>query len=547
VVYEAGYSRDYFAIYPSTIVSSEAAAASYGQDADHPLVVTLPSSYTLAQVSGTTSPCPMISTNEATSTGWDFYQLCSLLRLTVNDIPASVMRLEIDFGEKNVSGNFSIPRPGGEESYQIALDNACGSNSTIITIKEGTGEALGEGNLVLNIPLPTGNYAGITVRAYNDLSEGNLVKIGTVSFAYLATNTTGVKTAASLSPQIFFNFTFKNNDTELTNLRFVRIFSSKNKLYNSPSTKGPFTTARTNDETDPLSSPVQTALCFDSNPGDKLVFQVFDAEGKVYSGSIDVEPSTGYVVGQTYDIPVDVNLYTFTVAAEKKVCFSPGDLGVDDGVYSFTEPFTTWGHGSSDLNLTKRVWFNHPEVNHTDIEDNGHVIYGVKWRIQKSLSTTTTPHEWENIISRQMKSGVNPYYRVAISGHQYCLLLPPNETRADDIEDDLTSGTVNDYLKYIAKGFVLLMNTGKGVWAHDFSWGDNEEGWYWALWKDMNTNRLRFSWTGSGVPIVYISSQQLRLHARYMHDVDVEPESGGASGGAYNGFNHSNGNEEKTW
>ena len=78
VNYPDGESRDAFAVYPASIVS--ATAANYGQSGS-PLDVTLPSSYTLAEVSGTTTPCPMIATN-ATGSGWTFKQLCGLLRLT---------------------------------------------------------------------------------------------------------------------------------------------------------------------------------------------------------------------------------------------------------------------------------------------------------------------------------------------------------------------------------------------------------------------------------------------------------------------------------
>ncbi len=78
VTYGEGYSRDAFAVYPSDIVS--ATAANYGQSG-HTLDVTLPGSYTLAQVSGETSPCPMISANEAGS-GWHFYQPPSVWKST---------------------------------------------------------------------------------------------------------------------------------------------------------------------------------------------------------------------------------------------------------------------------------------------------------------------------------------------------------------------------------------------------------------------------------------------------------------------------------
>ena len=65
VVYPEGYSRDAFAVYPSNLVVAN--AENYGQEG-HALDMTLPSSYTLAQVTDETSPSPMIATNTAGNT-----------------------------------------------------------------------------------------------------------------------------------------------------------------------------------------------------------------------------------------------------------------------------------------------------------------------------------------------------------------------------------------------------------------------------------------------------------------------------------------------
>lgn len=190
VTYESGYSRDAFAVFPSSIVS--ATAANYGQSGS-PLDVTLPSSYTLSQVQGEVSPCPMIATNTA-GDGWTFYQLCSLLRITVDNIPATAKRLEISFDGKNVAGNFAISDPKGDGSSTIALDDASGSNSAVITItKDGTDVALGVTSLVANIPLPVGTYSNFTVTAYDALTDGNAILVLTRPFAYTASNNKAVK------------------------------------------------------------------------------------------------------------------------------------------------------------------------------------------------------------------------------------------------------------------------------------------------------------------------------------------------------------------
>ncbi len=190
VTYESGYSRDAFAVFPSSIVS--ATAANYGQSGS-PLDVTLPSSYTLSQVQGEVSPCPMIATNTA-GDGWTFYQLCSLLRITVDNIPATAKRLEISFDGKNVAGNFAISDPKGDGSSTIALDDASGSNSAVITItKDGTDVALGVTSLAANIPLPVGTYSNFTVTAYDALTDGNAILVLTRPFVYTASNNKAVK------------------------------------------------------------------------------------------------------------------------------------------------------------------------------------------------------------------------------------------------------------------------------------------------------------------------------------------------------------------
>lgn len=192
VVYEAGYERDAFAVYPSTLVARD--AENYGQEG-HALDVTLPGSYTLAQVSGETSPCPMISTDVA-GAGWDFYQLCGLMRLTVNSIPATAKRLEIDFNGKKVWGDFSIASPvvPGTSAIVAGDDDAY----DVITItKDGSNVVLGETSLMLNIPLPAGEYANVTITAYDALVDGNAILSITRLFDRESTNERAFKRTAT--------------------------------------------------------------------------------------------------------------------------------------------------------------------------------------------------------------------------------------------------------------------------------------------------------------------------------------------------------------
>ena len=306
VTYDSGYSRDAFAVYPSTIVSECATAkTNYGQSGSQ-LDVTLPASYTLSQVQGEVSPCPMIATNTA-GDGWTFYQLCSLLRITVGNIPATAQSLKIDFDGKKVCGNFSIASdvtPGTSVISTVADDN-----NDVITITNG-GSVFGQTSLTLSIPLPVGDYSKITVYAYD--GEDNVVSFDNISFSYTAFNTKGVKKTTSLTDQSIFTFTFRDADTQtnLGGLRFVRVFSCQNKLYNGATTFGPHTVSSATGTAD-MANPVKDTLKFGPDDGDQLAFQVIDANGKVYSGLYNA-PAGGFTMG-SYDLTVDVKAYTFTM------------------------------------------------------------------------------------------------------------------------------------------------------------------------------------------------------------------------------------------
>lgn len=195
VDYTSGFSRDAFAIYPSTIVV--AAAENYGQD-EHTLDLTLPNTYTLAQVSNDVTPCPMIATN-APGSDWEFKQLCGLLRLTVGDIPANTKRLVVSFGGKKVCGDFSITAPDPGNSVISTSDDA---SHDYITITNG-GEDFST-SAVLNIPLPVGVYTKVAVVAFNHLSNGAALLAGTAGFSYTANRKRATKKNIALNiPHLF--------------------------------------------------------------------------------------------------------------------------------------------------------------------------------------------------------------------------------------------------------------------------------------------------------------------------------------------------------
>lgn len=185
-------SRDAFAIYPSNLVVAN--AENYGQEG-HSLDVTLPATYTLADVSGESSPCPLIATNTPGS-GWEFKQLCGLLRLTVNDIPSGTSYLKVDFGKHQVCGDFTIesPNPGSSTISTLLITASSPTNAgdkiTITDLGEVT-------SAILNIPLPTGQYGSITVSAWNGSNVPLKAKVE--DFVYTAKRQTGKTLTTSLT------------------------------------------------------------------------------------------------------------------------------------------------------------------------------------------------------------------------------------------------------------------------------------------------------------------------------------------------------------
>jgi len=146
-------TRDGFAVYPASVAES--------WDGTN-LTLTLPDTYTLAQVSGDESPLPMIAEDEGGSLA--FKHVAGLLRLTISNIPSGTNKIKLDFNGRQVSGDFTIVSPVAGTST-IAAASCTKGTDDIIWIT-GTPSI---DPVTVNIPLPTGaTYSDITVSAWND-------------------------------------------------------------------------------------------------------------------------------------------------------------------------------------------------------------------------------------------------------------------------------------------------------------------------------------------------------------------------------------------
>jgi len=166
-------ARADFAVYPASLVW-DGSAVRPGSASAHTaagLKLTLPASYTLAEVKGEVSPTPMIATN-APDRGLAFKALCPLLRVTVVNVPWQTKRIEFCFNGLKVQGEFTLT---GVTPATTAIEASATEGSDDIITVTMAGNASWQDNLVINLPVPTGNYGDITITAYDAVSGGNAV------------------------------------------------------------------------------------------------------------------------------------------------------------------------------------------------------------------------------------------------------------------------------------------------------------------------------------------------------------------------------------
>lgn len=153
--------------------------------------VILPDSYSLSQVSGA-APCPMIADNSGES--WEFKQLCGLLKLTVNGLPAGTNQLVITF-DKDVTGSFAVSNP---DSATPSIATTGKTSKNVVTVSLPADASLG--GLVLNIPVPTGSVNVSSVEAKMDGAV--LATLSSVVSGWTVARAAGKDAPAAFTPSM---------------------------------------------------------------------------------------------------------------------------------------------------------------------------------------------------------------------------------------------------------------------------------------------------------------------------------------------------------
>lgn len=185
-------SRADFAIFPASLVF-DGSSVRTGSDTNHSaagLTVTLPASYTLADVQDEKVPVPMIAAN-APGGSLAFKNICALLRVTVNNVPKDTRRIEFDFGGKKVQGEFTLTSVTAGTTATVTSDTD--GSDDIITVLTPDFDTFGD--LTINLPVPTGvadsqEYTNVVITSYDAASGGH--KINSI--------TTAVKSGTTWAP-----------------------------------------------------------------------------------------------------------------------------------------------------------------------------------------------------------------------------------------------------------------------------------------------------------------------------------------------------------
>ena len=156
-------TRADFAVSPASIVDA-------GHHTAGDFSITLPGTYSLADVLGEKSPVPMIAVNDGDFL--HFKQLGALLRVTLNNLPPSTQSVTIDFNGNKVWGSFPFASTVTPGSSYIVTSAATGDDDgkDVIIINIGTGEHGWLDGQDVNIPVPTGTYTNITVKSWSGLN-----------------------------------------------------------------------------------------------------------------------------------------------------------------------------------------------------------------------------------------------------------------------------------------------------------------------------------------------------------------------------------------
>ena len=158
--------RANFAVYPASLVF-DAEGNKYADDVTaSSLKINLPATYNLSEVKDANAPTPMVAVNAPEGT-LEFKSICALLKFTLHSVPMQTKYITFDFNDKKVAGEFVIcnVNPGDDETKAVASDTE--EFDDVITVYNDNVFSTFQNDLVVNIPVPAGEYVKVTITSWD--------------------------------------------------------------------------------------------------------------------------------------------------------------------------------------------------------------------------------------------------------------------------------------------------------------------------------------------------------------------------------------------
>ena len=223
VALAAGYARYNYALYPANIIYA-GGKANFTRTG---LMVILPDTYSYDDVCDDNVQQPMIAVNDKTQSTLMFYNLASMLRLTVT-VPQGTVKVRVKFNPAcQVNGEYYV----GTNINPVEVGTSCidssqvYSPSNVISIT-GVHDIPVSGAITVNIPIPVGStgYNDFSVSAWDSDDKALKGEIVHLASNYNATRGHGKQISVTLTQGAFQANTY-NHVTSYC------IFSPANLMY----------------------------------------------------------------------------------------------------------------------------------------------------------------------------------------------------------------------------------------------------------------------------------------------------------------------------
>lgn len=185
----SGESRDGFAVYPASVIANNSASE---------VQVTYPDSYDLSVYSEdalatlTEAPCPMVAVNTS-GKALVFRHVGGLLRITLENVPAGTKTVTVTVMGDPVTGTATVTAPGTAYAYTtIDSDNSEPSGHVVAFTFPGDNGLTSDRTVVLNLPVPSGNYTDALVTV-KDTDDDDLLSVRTLKVSSIVAHRTGIK------------------------------------------------------------------------------------------------------------------------------------------------------------------------------------------------------------------------------------------------------------------------------------------------------------------------------------------------------------------